>query len=343
MFVAGGTWHHGAKQSGLFSDIEPTVDANYKFSQIEFPLLIYNGCQSETILKFSFLYQNHHISNNPELFSRKTTATTSQRALSKKEQKDLLFNGQVLVFRRGYSQEVTPGRHLLPKLDYFQSSVVQRLVVWFRGRLDGIEESIVLKVTKGYQRVRFIVRSTIKDMIKQVGNKRMVAFLRRQLLDYTAELPDDYDSEDEEGEEGTKKKRSFMMSRYGGSKFVASTNPTDALTPFMIREANDGDVMKNPIPSSGVSIFPPPPPTNASASAINQTLSAGQSPSMEKITCQYDEEIACTSTSSSKRNKHPPAIQLLERISISNVIDFFSKEGRRGLIKKFYEVSNFKQ
>jgi len=41
----------------------------------------------------------------------------------------MLFGGKVLVFRRGYSQELTSGKLILPKIDYFQANIVQRVTL----------------------------------------------------------------------------------------------------------------------------------------------------------------------------------------------------------------------
>jgi hypothetical protein len=46
------------------------------------------------------------------------------------DQDEILFNGRVLVFWRGYSSETTNGRLILPKLDYLQASVVQSSAAW---------------------------------------------------------------------------------------------------------------------------------------------------------------------------------------------------------------------
>jgi hypothetical protein len=59
----------------------------------------------------------------------------------------LLFDGQVLVFRRGYSTEVTEGLLLFPKIDYFQTSVVQRSTATVVNFAIGILSSMVSFLT----------------------------------------------------------------------------------------------------------------------------------------------------------------------------------------------------
>jgi hypothetical protein len=58
----------------------------------------------------------------PELFDSKGKPLN--------DQDEVLFNGRVLVFWRGYSSETTKGRLILPKLDYLQASVVQSSAAW---------------------------------------------------------------------------------------------------------------------------------------------------------------------------------------------------------------------
>ena len=54
----------------------------------------------------------------------------------------LLFDGRVLVFRRGYFKEISNGRLLLPKLDYLQASLVQRSTSSVTRKLGAFEQKL---------------------------------------------------------------------------------------------------------------------------------------------------------------------------------------------------------
>ena len=90
----------------------------------------------------------------PERFYKNGTAI---------DKDELLFDGRVLVFWRGYSQEVTKGRMLLPKVDYLQASLVQRFAAKLKSILDTIESGIV-KATNQQSR-------KLKSKAKKQGRK----------------------------------------------------------------------------------------------------------------------------------------------------------------------------
>jgi hypothetical protein len=80
--------------------------------------------------------------NLPSNYSVVTYNTNDDDAIE-----PLLFDGQVLVFRRGYSTEVTEGLLLLPKIDYIQTSVVQRSTATVVNFAIGILSSMVSFLT----------------------------------------------------------------------------------------------------------------------------------------------------------------------------------------------------
>jgi hypothetical protein len=67
---------------------------------------------------------------------------------------ELLFDGRILVYWRGYSEEVTQGRLLLPKIDYLQASLVQRSAAWVKRILDKVESDLVANVVQENRKLR---------------------------------------------------------------------------------------------------------------------------------------------------------------------------------------------
>lgn len=142
------------------------------------------------------------------------------------ENEPLLFDGQVLVFRRGYSTEITEGLLLLPKVDYLQTSVVQRSTATVVNFAIGVLSS-------------------------------MVSFLRT-LLTQISKLEIDRSTKKDFTIAGGV---AHTFSRYGGSKgslYNTTTHAFDrnyALTPFLAINGTEGgtilcqyDSMKNTTP-----------------------------------------------------------------------------------------------
>jgi hypothetical protein len=142
------------------------------------------------------------------------------------ENEPLLFDGQVLVFRRGYSTEITEGLLLLPKVDYLQTSVVQRSTATVVNFAIGVLSS-------------------------------MVSFLRT-LLTQISKLEIDRSTKKDFTIAGG---IAHTFSRYGGSKgsfYNTTTHAFDrnyALTPFLAINGTEGgtilcqyDSMKNTTP-----------------------------------------------------------------------------------------------
>jgi hypothetical protein len=138
----------------------------------------------------------------------------------------------------------------------------------------------------------------------------------------------------------------FTLSRYGGSKtkFVGSPNPRDALNPFIICEesidsngnivcndnleecltdnSDDNHDEMNAAPLNGLS----------RVQRVNQRMY--ESLNQNEIRCPYDKNpVPASSSSSISTAQQQQPMQLLERVSISNLVDVFTKEGRRNLWK----------
>jgi hypothetical protein len=116
----------------------------------------------------------------------------------------------------------------------------------------------------------------------------------------------------------------FKLGRYGGSKvrFVGSPDPTDALQPFIICEVPEMPSFSSELETRNF--------TNVAIAErdmkdeINCNL----------YSCEYDEK-----TSSSQIKGGRTRMELLERVSINNLVDFFSKSGRRKMIRAILEKS----
>ncbi|CAB9511028.1 Protein of unknown function (DUF3754) [Seminavis robusta] len=215
-----------------------------------------------------------------------------------------LYNGRVLVFWRGYGQEITRGRLLLPKIDYLQASIVQRAASGIRVRLNIWEETIATNAREKYYNVETAILSTLSNLLIGMNIPRLAKW---------ATLLTDSAKERQRETSQQNKERVFKLQRYGGyrSSFASSV---DALTPFTICEVDYGDHNNN----------------NKNATRrVNQTehdlydvMNCGQ------LTCQYDEEISMQE----EQQQRLPPMQLLERVSISNLIDFATM-GPKSLLK----------
>lgn len=105
--------------------------------------------------------------NNDDTRNDDTDTSTIDKNLQ-----ELLFEGKILIFRRGYSQEITTGMLLLPKLDYLQSSLVQRSAYKIVQKLTRVEQGIQNDLAAAYQRfvsVLFENSNFWKDQIPNVS------------------------------------------------------------------------------------------------------------------------------------------------------------------------------
>ena len=267
---------------------------------------------------------------------------------------ELLFDGKILIFRRGYSQEITTGRLLLPKFDYLQSSLVQRSAATIVKRLAEIERGITLSITTTYQQIQSLLESKLDGLRDQIPDEFSL-----DDINWNDDIDgiDDYDN-DNRNNNGTfyslkgfnrngafnvsmkvkeplekgvdmlknasiatgtslnKTKISIKLERYGynrDERFVDSPDNTDALSPFLVCEDN------------GIGIV-----DNQDRNVEQDLLKGVESGS---LSCKYDMRMASTIASID------PPIHLLNRVSIANLVDFFSKGGRRRLIKSLFSVS----
>lgn len=257
----------------------------------------------------------------PECYDNEGNVKDPEKSIEK-----LLFDGRVLVYWRGYSQQVTRGRLLLPKIDHLQASVVQRLSGKVKRLLDILDRFIVTQSLAGYRKATACFIHYLRQFADRVPNKRLFKSLRRRIRSpYTYSA---YKALSNNGRIPTLADLQFAagggsllkLSRYGGSKirFVGSPNPTDSLNPFIICEENDS------IPCC----FDETDCIQRRSALVDCDMY--HSLNNNELRCPYDV-------------KYPQSVktsfQLLERVSISSLVDLFSREGRRNLIKTIFSKS----
>ena len=244
----------------------------------------------------------------------------------------LLFDGRVLVFRRGYSEEVSRGRLLLPKLDYLQTSLVQKSAAAVSDAISAIQMNISSKVTKSSESFKKSSRESLYKAADSITKKKMSNYLQKSLK---------YDDEKNHKKKKRRKKKKIQLARYGGSRiqFVGTSDFGDALEPFLLCEINDSNPVmessnnENSIEESMTNsseILLPLSSLDENVSIENKILYAGLESGA--VGCNYD-------TNSIQPSSEKNSYHLLERVSISNIVDFFSKEGRQRLIKSFISKS----
>ena len=225
----------------------------------------------------------------------------------------LLFDGKILVYRRGYSSEVTKGKLLLPKVDYLQSSLVQRSASSVARRVGKLDRIVANSISAINRDIRFKLEGWKSDVEKKIPEK--VKPLARKVSAF------DLNAIDNDDKSTSFIENNIRLGRYAGNKarFVDSPDLDDALSPFLICEVEDngGDEYQ-----------------------FNSTLEDPVNADMYKgfkdgnFACQYD--------LGANRNaiaNNTNSIQLLGRVSISNLVNFFSAGGRRRLIKSFLSES----
>lgn len=251
-----------------------------------------------------------------------------------KEGEDFLYDGRVLVFWRGYGYEVNRGRLLLPKIDYLQASIVQKAASLVREQLNALEEIVSGKTSKLYDKASTKSLSVVAKSLESIPSRR-VADKATAKLDELAKK-----AQGQAKDEANKKddEKLFKLTRYGGYRksFTSSPNPSDALTPFTICEVDRGaydvtgsNVTETPearparsgnITSDGMSLL--------NAEMVDHDLY--QAMNQAHFTCLYDEEM--TSAMGTDPNQIP-TMQLLERVSIRNLVDF-TESGRKNLVSR---------
>lgn len=237
-----------------------------------------------------------------------------KRGESSQRTNTLLFDGRVLVFRRGYSTEVTTGRLLLPKLDYLQASLVQRSSSTLTRKLGEFElrvEGLLLDVMSVLNNS---VQRACKQLLRQI--RKLGVEVCRNFGLHTGDFIGDLTPRHEQNETSTttdtepaatassivvRGSKVFKFTRYQASSTMISNSfdLNDALSPFLLYD--------------------------------NTTTGT--------IFCQYDDKVPFQTNESLESRPPLESFRLLERISIQNTVDFFSMKGRRELIKNYFKSS----
>jgi Protein of unknown function (DUF3754) len=231
---------------------------------------------------------------------------------------DELFDGRVLVYRRGYSSEKTKGRLLLPKLDYLQASLVQESAFKLTLQLGKVERAVTQFGARLAIRIRLRAKGLLESLADMIRPRSLGEYARRTLgwrYPTISELREDI--------KRTEKRENvlFKFGRYGGSKirFVGAPNIINALSPFLICL----------IPGNKERGIQAP---NGGKLEENATHDIYTSLNKGDYTCQYDSEHP------DRHHKGPMPTTLLKRISIGNVVDVFSSVGRRRMLRNFLSI-----
>jgi hypothetical protein len=207
----------------------------------------------------------------------------------------LPYDGRVLVFRRGYSSEITEGRLIVPKLDYLQASLVQRSASGVVEKFSKFERRISFSISQTGISINRSCRAVAVKFLASCPPRSIPRKLNRR---WKKEQAESSKANKLSKSQQNKRQRLVKLSRYGGSKlgFVdsVSSSPGASLDPFLARPVRDKE--------DGTS----------------------------SIACEYD---------LARDVNNDPSAQLLERVSISDLIDFFSRGGRRRLLRTFLSKS----
>jgi Protein of unknown function (DUF3754) len=221
-----------------------------------------------------------------------------------------LFDGRMLIYRRGYSSEITKGRLLLPKLDYIQASLVQESAFIVTQKLGKLERSITRVLLRILWSCEIRFREFSNVIMANLIPKKLQILAREKLGWNQGEV-----SNFKKGIRRAKQKDKtlFKLGRYGAStvRFVDAPYNVGALSPFLVCVVDDSG-------GNGVE----------NDANINSTEGFSASLNHGNYICEYDDE-------NSTRCKKPSSAILLERISIGDVVNIFSPISRKKMFRNF--------
>mmetsp|Transcript_27216 Transcript_27216/g.40945 ORF Transcript_27216/g.40945 Transcript_27216/m.40945 type:complete len:929 (+) Transcript_27216:115-2901(+) len=235
-----------------------------------------------------------------EEVDRKEAKSSTIKSPNSNSDSGLLYDGRILVYRRGYSQEVTTGRLLLPKFDYLQSSLVQRIASNFARKIFDVEMKITDTIVE-------FINKIVQSIVDEIP-QRLRIFVKKTIQQgQVNSVPNDNDTAiGNDEEDNNKSKMNMKLGRYRSGRFVDSTGNGDSLSPFMVCELTDENTDNVDIDKD-----------------LYDVLKTG-------FACQHD---------LNQKGNSVEQVQLLKRISISTLVDFFSVGGRRKLIKSLFAES----
>jgi len=229
---------------------------------------------------------------------------------------DFLYNGHVLIFWRGYGQELTRGRLLLPKIDYLQANIVQKAAGKVRRRLEVVEKKITRTTKAVYDKFENWLVSMVARGLQLIPSQRVAEWARIKLVEVAEK------TKIRMREESTRKKteRRISLQRYGGS--------TDAVAPFMICEVDyENEQGEATAQVNGNSTL-----ASSTTSSLDEVVNHDIYEAMNQgqVSCGYDIKAMGPNGTVTVA-----PMQLLERVSISNLLDF-TPAGTRNLFKTIF-------
>ncbi len=240
-----------------------------------------------------------------------------------------LFGGRVLIFRRGYSEEVTTGRLLLPKLDYLQSSLVQRSALKVARRISKFESSITSKITNSSQSMQNSIQSTLDGWDNKIDSKN------------------EKDVNELDAKKSEKDVSARKRIRSTASKIVkqplkkgvhmlknATLATRDTINATLVDKKvinleryTSAGTGRSVLPRGRVGMY-----NGVTKSKFVEDVEGALNPF---LVCEIDgNDDASINDEYSDKSFLPT--RLLKRVSIANLVDFFSDGGRRRLIKSLF-------
>lgn len=256
---------------------------------------------------------------------------------------DTLLDGRVLIFKRGYNMETTNGRLIGSKLDYLQSSLVQRSAAKVVQKVATLEQQLSNLISAQYENMQNQLQETLDRWKENIPDQVSLLNVVEDTLD-TIALNETTTKQNINVKNVTQTMKEKMnvnitlkapiekqidLIKNATKSTASSLNKTATVKMFKLdrytsdsQYLNDDDLALENIDE-----------TDALAPFLAKEVQSNSL--IEKVTCQYD-------LNQQKKKKHlemeEPAY-LLKRISIANLVDFFSKGGRRRLLKRLFSVS----
>ncbi|GFH55294.1 hypothetical protein CTEN210_11770 [Chaetoceros tenuissimus] len=255
---------------------------------------------------------------------------------------DTLLDGRVLIFKRGYNMETTNGRLIGSKLDYLQSSLVQRSAAKVVKKVAKLEQQFSNTITAKYEIMQNQLQETLDRWKENIPDQVSLLNVVEDTLDNIAINETSNTNANVKNVTQTMKEKMNVNITLkapiekqidlikNATKSTASTlNKTATVKKFKLdrytsdsQYLNDDDLALENIDE-----------TDALAPFLAKEVQSNSL--IETVTCQYD----LNQQKKKKRAEMEEPAYLLKRISIANLVDFFSKGGRRRLLKRLFSVS----
>eukprot|EP00814_Leptocylindrus_danicus_P006694 CAMPEP_0116023374 /NCGR_PEP_ID=MMETSP0321-20121206/11556_1 /TAXON_ID=163516 /ORGANISM="Leptocylindrus danicus var. danicus, Strain B650" /LENGTH=819 /DNA_ID=CAMNT_0003494647 /DNA_START=15 /DNA_END=2474 /DNA_ORIENTATION=- len=223
---------------------------------------------------------------------------------SKSTMPPLLFDNKVLIFRRGYGQERTDDRLIIPKIDYLQANIVQRGTAAVTDVMESSLQRVTMATASLLNGAKTSIRTVVLEITRSLPDVLSRLVLNSEevidFLDHTH----DYSDEDNFINGNSRNNKKIKLLRYGGSSRSLSPDLGDRLNPFLLNNSSDDMVVVN----------------NATTAAIPR--------------CEYDE----ATNSGDDCETIPQSIRLLDRVSIENIFSPGMK--KRSIVRRLFSKSD---